>query len=145
MDPELETRIQSDGEEGLTPILATTSVLFYVRGEPYTDNEEASGFINALTEKLQGAVKAAFEGESSVEVIGAVGFRYPKEEESNIVRCAKCGQWLTNEDQLNPCDGLMPARLVNGEYLCDQHHEMAILSGAIPRPEGFWTSLDGNA
>lgn len=129
-------------KEQRTPILATTSILFHVRGQPYIDNEEANQTINAIVEKLGAAVRAAFKDDSSVEAIGVISFRYPKDERSNIHRCARCGRLLTDHNQPNPCDGLMGGYWVNGEFLCTEHYEMAVDSGEIPRPEGYWTSSD---
>lgn len=125
-----------------TPVLATTSIQFYVRGEPYTDNQEAIDTIDAVTEKLRAALQAAFGEDTGVEVIGTVSFRYPNEEGANVYRCAKCSQLLTDDNQPNPCDGLMDGYLVSGEYLCRQHYEIAVKSGAIPRPPDYWTSED---
>jgi len=139
-DPNLPSIAETDAL--VTPVLATTSILFYVRGFPYTDNEEACQIIDAVTERFQAAVREAFERDSTFEVIGAVSYRYPGEEGSNVYRCARCGQWLTDDNQPNPCDGLMSGYLVGGEYLCDQHFELAVMSGLIPPPEGFWTSAD---
>jgi len=127
-----------------TPVLATTSIIFHVHGDPYADNEEVTAVMESVAEKLRAVLAEAFAGDPGVEVIGAVSFRYPGQEDANVYRCVRCGDWLTDSKLPSPCDGLMPGYLVNGEYLCTQHFEIAVDSGEIPMPEGYrvWRSGD---
>jgi|GEM_PF-6044373 len=144
MDPTPETPSSHPSEEPLTPVLATTSVVFHVRGAPNADDEREMLTLQAVADKLRKAVRQAFEGEHGVEAIGVVSLRYPHEEDSNVYRCDECGMWLTNPDEPDPCESLSNGYFVGGARKCDQHYEMAVRSGRFPRPAGWIEGATGD-
>lgn len=114
-------KLAESGGDSRKLVLVSTAIMFSMSRELDLNSDEADQPLRDLSERLRRAVALAFRDDPNVEVIGAVGFRYPEEEQSNIQRCAKCGAWLTDRDLPNPCDALMHGILEDGEYLCASH------------------------
>jgi len=131
---------EPDGRERPNELLITTSFLVLPPGGTDTSEPEVQSFLEDLVEQLRQKIAAAVMELPHVSPCGNYHFAELGSEETNAHRCQQCGLWGTDDNQPDTLDGLMPVYFANDRWLCNQHYEMGVMNGTIPKPDGWWQS-----
>jgi hypothetical protein len=97
-------------------VLLTTSIIVDL---PENDDDVFER-VEPICEKLRTVVESLFNDDESVQATGVIAYDWFGEPTTNVGRCTRCNEWVTNREKPHELRGLSSATLVDGKLVCDQ-------------------------